>query len=600
MKEARVNAISIDYQRYIINEQQYVESARYKQDRAFWQEKLPLLPPPRIASDPGKIKSSAREKLVLPHNKFDIIEQYCRHNNIATFHYFLAVIACYFSRVYQQESIVIAVPVLNRPVAFKKSVGLFTNILPLHIQLSSSSFIELAKNINKDLRKLYRHQRLPLGEMLRLAQSTQAIPYDIKLSYEQFDLSSSLDNCNVSVSNLSNNVQNHPLSIFVRDYGVKQDVTVDFDYQLDCFSDFSISSVMETFNLLLDLPASGNDQYLQWPLLNHNNREKLQKYSRGDLLNCPYPTLTTAFEKQALQIPNHIAVFSKYNTLSYAALNAKANQLARLLLNQGVRSGDVVALYQYRSVDMMVSILSVLKAGAAYLPIDPRNPIQRTQIIIDDANIRYVLVNSAEMAARWCDNITMDAQHIEIIDVTADYHSEFNTENLNITISTRDLAYIIYTSGTTGKPKGVMVEHGAASNRIYWQQTQFPIAQNSTLIQKTPYSFDVSVWELFWGSYAGAKLLFAEPGEEGSPEQLLVSIVQHQVTAIHFVPSMFSACLEYWENTDKNLHPTADEPLAVRLQSLLYVICSGEPLLADQVKRFKTISHNTFITHATD
>jgi amino acid adenylation domain-containing protein len=260
-------------------------------------------------------------------------------------------------------------------------------------------------------------------------------------------------------------------------------------------------------------------------------------------------------------------------SLTYAQLNDRANQLAHVLRAAGVRPGHVVALMVERSFAMITGILGIIKAGAAYLPVPPDNPPDRIAFLLQDGGVNVLL--AAKQAAS---QIGFGGLIIDLDDPDVYRGSTANPVVVN---TPRDLAYVIYTSGSTGKPKGVMIEHRSLVNRLHWMQRAYPIDESDVILQKTPYYFDVSVWELFWWAIQGAKLCFLMPGGERNPLAIVESIKRHHVSVMHFVPSMLNVFLEY----------LAAKPASVLsgLASVRRVFASGEALTSSHVRKFNDI-----------
>jgi amino acid adenylation domain-containing protein len=259
--------------------------------------------------------------------------------------------------------------------------------------------------------------------------------------------------------------------------------------------------------------------------------------------------------------------------LTYAQLNDKANKLAHLLRAEGVRPGHIVALMVERSFAMIIGILGIVKAGGAYLPVSPDNPPDRIDYMLKDAGVKILLVQK-----KTAGQIVFGGLSINLDDLDVYLGS---TENPAILNKPQDLAYVIYTSGSTGKPKGVMIEHRSLVNRLHWMQQAYPIDESDVILQKTPYYFDVSVWELFWWALRGAKLCFLVPGGERHPLAIVEAIKKHNVTVMHFVPSMLNVFLEY-------LDGKADSVLR-SLASVQRVFASGEALTPSHVRKFNDI-----------
>ncbi len=260
-------------------------------------------------------------------------------------------------------------------------------------------------------------------------------------------------------------------------------------------------------------------------------------------------------------------------TLSCAQLNARANQVAHLLRANGIGAGCIVGLLVERSFAMMIGLLGILKSGAAYLPIAPDNPPERIRYLLQDANVRVLLTQEKHAQFSGFEG--------KIFNLESPALFAGPSENPGGGADPGDLAYVIYTSGSTGKPKGVMVEHRSVLNRLHWMQCAYPIGPGDVVLQKTPYYFDVSVWELFWWAMYGAKLCLLRPGGEKLPMVLLDTIRRQQVTVLHFVPSMLNVFLEYLDGRDA--------ASLTSLASLRRIFASGEALMPSHVRKFNDL-----------
>ena len=276
-------------------------------------------------------------------------------------------------------------------------------------------------------------------------------------------------------------------------------------------------------------------------------------------------------EAQVEARPGATAVVCGDQSLTYAELNARVNRLAHRLRAEGVGPGSIVALMVERSLAMIVGILGIVKAGAAYLPVPPDHPAERTRYMLDDGGVRILLVHGKTAGRFAFSGLALDL----------DEPLEGETANPVLLNKPDDLVYVIYTSGSTGKPKGVMIEQRALVNRLRWMQAAYPIGPGDVILQKTPYSFDVSVWELFWWALQGATLAFLVPGGERNPLALVEAVRKHRVSVMHFVPSMLNVFLEY-------LDAKGDGALK-SLSSLKRVFASGEALTPSHVRKFNAL-----------
>jgi len=283
-----------------------------------------------------------------------------------------------------------------------------------------------------------------------------------------------------------------------------------------------------------------------------------------------YPTEVTLhelFEAQVKRTPGAVALVFETAILSYDELNRRANRLARYLRSLGVGPEVLVGLCAERSVEMVVGLLGILKAGGAYVPLDPNYPRERLRHMVEDARMG-VLLAQRHLVERLPPIegtvLCLDDQWSQIV--------EHGDDNAAPSASAENLAYVIFTSGSTGRPKGAMNEHRAITNRLFWMQEQYGLTPSDRVLQKTPFSFDVSVWEFFWPLLFGARLVVARPRGHQDAAYLVDTIVAHEITTVHFVPSMLQVFL--------------DERDVERCGCLKRVICSGEALPFELQERF--------------
>ncbi len=305
--------------------------------------------------------------------------------------------------------------------------------------------------------------------------------------------------------------------------------------------------------------------------------QKQQILSQFNRPSVDYPSeqkIHQLFEAQVERTPEAIALSFADQTLSYAQFNQKTNQLARVLQAKNIQQGDIVAVLAERSVEMMIAIFAILKAGASYLPLSPELPTERVEFILQDTQTKLVLTQ-----AQWMDHYPPESFTCPRLMLAQNSDTSLAETNLNLDISPQSVAYIIYTSGSTGLPKGVMIQHFALTNRLWWMQKAYPLSEQDCVLQKTPISFDVSIWELFWWSFTGARLHLLVPGGEKEPLLIEQAIAQHQVSTLHFVPSMLQIFLHHLEQK-KAQAPTFAMPPCIK-----QLFTSGEALAAPLVTR---------------
>ncbi|MGW9174096.1 non-ribosomal peptide synthetase [Streptomyces decoyicus] len=271
--------------------------------------------------------------------------------------------------------------------------------------------------------------------------------------------------------------------------------------------------------------------------------------------------------------PDRAAVTSDHGSFTYGELDRRANRLARTLRAAGAGPGTQVAVSVERSCEMLVAVFAVLKAGAAYVPVDLGHPPARNAYILRDCRADIVIAAPGTLEP------SLGAT--TLVDPYAPGSYDSDDSPVRHDGSSTDVAYVIYTSGSTGEPKGVMVEHRSVINRLQWMQRAYPLGAEDVILQKTPVGFDVSVWELFWWTLAGASVHLLSPGGERNPDTIASAVEAHRVTTLHFVPSMLHAFLEH---TDAGTAGRGRD-----LASLRQVFASGEALTPHHVRRFHQV-----------
>ncbi|MTD55765.1 non-ribosomal peptide synthetase [Amycolatopsis pithecellobii] len=479
-----------------------------------WQEALSGLEEPTLVGGPS-LGFPRREEFTLDGGA---LEKSARRHGVTVNAVVQGAWALTLSALTGRDDLVFGATVSGRSaeVAGADSmVGMFINTVPVRVRLSpGESLIALFARIQEEQARLLEHQHLGLADIQRTSGHSSL--FDTLVVFESYPMDSSIPLLDkVSVRDATH----YPLALLVVP-GEK--VTVRIDHDLAQFPDISLiaSWFQEVVNRFVSTP--------QLPV----GRLVLPEAESFPAVEVPETTLPELFEAQVRRTPDATAVVFEGESLTYAELDMRASTLAEGLAGVGVGPDRIVGVRQDRSLDLVVSLLGVLKAGGAYLPLDPSYPEGRLDFMISDAVPVVVLPAALERRAE---------------------PRRPGSDNA---------AYVIYTSGSTGRPKGVVVTHRAIVNRLLWMQHEYGLAGGDAVLQKTPSSFDVSVWEFFWPLITGAMLVVARPGGHRDPDYL--ASVMGRVTTVHFVPSMLRAY--------------GDRPLPKR------VICSGEALPADIAK----------------
>ena len=506
-------SITYSYTDFIADNQKYLHSSVFLKDKEFWKAKYQAIPEPlfnRNADNDISTDSSVvsdRVTFSIKRDSYNKMIAFSEVNGCTVFHFILGVLFTYFSRVCNKEEVVIGVPTLNRGKAkYKQTIGLFANVVPLRInQGKDINFTELMLMIKSELMECYRHQKFPIGEIYRTAfeqVKEKSNIFDISLSYINRDFNENyVTASDYDIVSMTHQHERNALTVFVREYNDERDIYIDFDYQISVFEKFMpIETVIAHFEYLLSEVLANNGKSIsELEIIPEEEKQKILYDFNNTKMEYPKEkTIHGLFEEQVNRVPDHVAVVFENRRLTYQELNAKANKIAKVLRNKGVKPDSIVGIMIDRSIEIIASILGVLKAGGAYLPIDPNYPMERIKYLLEDSSTGILLTQK-----HLKDRVSYQG---EVIDIEDDGIYEGDNEELENINKASDLAYIIYTSGSTGKPKGVMIEHkGMANLKTYFQQN-YHVDEKDNMLQFASSSFDASVWEIFTSLLTGATL----------------------------------------------------------------------------------------------
>ncbi|UYY98651.1 amino acid adenylation domain-containing protein [Peribacillus frigoritolerans] len=335
----------------------------------------------------------------------------------------------------------------------------------------------------------------------------------------------------------------------------------------------SIKDIANKIYMLLDKCAnSPKSKLLHINLFAQSDKEISNLLNLTDNSFSETASLVDLFNKTINAQANENAVISNEHNFTFSELDRMSKQIESFICEISDSEDSIVGILADRSIDFLIGVLGILRSGKAYLPLDPKAPVERNNLVLNQSGTKIVLC-----AEKYIDIVPNSIRGYALETINK---SEFNYENA--TITPQSLAYIIFTSGSTGLPKGVCVNHKSVVNRIEWMQNSFPLCADDVILHKTPATFDVSVWELFWWLIAGCKVTLLPPNQEANPESIIEAIENNSVTTMHFVPSMLNAFLDYVESTGS----------ISRIKSLRQVFCSGEALSPNHVQKFYALFDN--------
>ncbi|MGC4060228.1 MAG: amino acid adenylation domain-containing protein [Aquabacterium sp.] len=542
----------------------------------YWREQLRLIDEPtRLANAlPRPTHDVAHEATssghAMHHSTLDEqatrrLGEFARRERVTLNTLVQAAWALLLQRYTGQQAVAFGATVAGRPgdlPGADRLMGLFINTLPM------ISAPRADQRVGDWLRELQarnvasrEHEHTPLFEIQRWAgQSGQGL-FDSILVFENYPIDEVLQQSapgGLAISGVQGQDDTHyPMTVSVMHDG--KTVRLHYGYARAHFDAQTVAMVATHVTALLSQLGQDAERRLgEVDLLSDAEQAQLRQWGRNAQRYPVTQLVHQLIESQAQQRPEATALIFGDQQLSHAQLNQRANQLAHHLIAQGVGPDVKVGIAVERSIEMVVGLLAVLKAGGAYVPLDPDYPSERLAYMIEDSRIKLLLTQS-HLADKLPGQGGVAMLALDRLDL-----SQQPTHNPDMPVHPENLAYVIYTSGSTGRPKGAANRHRSLHNRLAWMQDAYQLTSQDTVLQKTPFSFDVSVWEFFWPLMEGARLAVAKSGDHAEPARLVELIRRHGVTTLHFVPSMLQAFV-------------AHEGIEA-CTTLKRVVCSGEAL----------------------
>ncbi|MGH3853382.1 MAG: amino acid adenylation domain-containing protein, partial [Pseudonocardiaceae bacterium] len=552
----------------------YRESSAFTADRDYWAAKLANLPAFVTLghADPHRSPGRTRATAHLAQPVMDGLIQTATQARVPLPVLFVAAQFIFLTRLTGETDIVLGLPVTARFGQAAKNVpGMMSNIVPLRLAVDPATpRNEFLTRVATEMRLALRHQRYRYEDLRRdLGLSEDSGPLvgpHVNIMVFDYDL------WFVGSKGTPHNLTIGPVEdLALAVYGGAADTPwrLDLDGNSELYRSVELTAHLHRLlRVLTDLSASDHARPISdIDVLAARDRHRLLVDWNDTARALPATTVSELFEAQVTRTPAGQAVVFRDESVTYDELNRRANQLAHLLVARGIGPEDVVAVAVPRSIELVVSLLAVLKAGAAYLPIDPDHPADRVAVMLRDARPLLVL-RAPDTGHQLSASTTPPALPIDAsLQLTG-----FCEHNPARPLRPANPVYVIYTSGSTGTPKGVANTHGAVANRLLWMQERYRLTSADRVLHKTPSGFDVSAWEFFWPLITGAALVVAEPDGHKDLTYLAEIIRERHITTVHFVPAMLRVFLA--------------EPAAAGCRSLRRVICSGEALPGDLVERF--------------
>ena len=518
----------------------------------------------------------------LPADLSRALRELARHQGATLFMLLLAAYQVLLFRYSGQRELRVGVPVANRGRAeSERLIGFFVNTQVLGAEMNEhESFVAFLDRTRQAVLGAQAHQELPFERLVEALQPERSLSYNPLFQVAYNHLPSQRDGLRElpSADGRGLTLESLELDVGIAKFDLMLSteesrdglVRGQFGYATDLFDSATVAQMRESFLQLLQALRNDPRQAVgRLPMLGGNDREQLL-YGWNDT-TADFPDqvqLHSLIERQVAATPDALAVQFGDQQLSYRDLNGRANQLARWLREQGVGPDVLVGVCAERSLELVLALLAIVKAGGAYVPMDPDYPRERLEHMLADSGVQLLLTQQpllAQLPGSHARTFCLDSEWAQV--------QALDSSDLPALGSPQNLAYLIYTSGSTGKPKGAGNSHAALINRLHWMQKAYQLAPSDRVLQKTPFSFDVSVWEFFWPLLTGAALVVAEPGAHRDPLELRRVINAGAVSVLHFVPSMLQAFVVSGE--------------LEHCPSLRQVMCSGEALPYELQQQFR-------------
>ncbi|MDZ8110306.1 MAG: amino acid adenylation domain-containing protein [Nostoc sp. DedQUE12a] len=572
---------------------QYADFAIWQRDRIqgeflatklkYWKQQLsgelPVLQLPADRPRPSVTTfAGAKQYFTFSTTLTNALKQLSKREDATLFMSLLAAFNILLYRYTHQEDILIGSPIANRNRAeLEGMLGLFVNTLVLRNNLTGNpTFRELLYRVRQVTLDAYAHQDLPFEMLVEELQPERDLSRN-PLYEVMFVLQNTPTNVQevsgLTLRTLDFDSGTSQLDIFLSMFESQDGLTGCLEYNTDIFDATTISQFINNYQTLLEnILANPEQRICELSLLTAAEQEQLLFNFNQTSREYKNLSLNQLFEQQVELTPDSLALIYESEELTYSQLNYQANQLANYLQKHGVTKETLVAICLERSIDMVVGILAILKAGGTYIPLDPSYPVERLNFMLLDSQAS-ILISQQKILEK----LSLSSSKIVCLDIQKDEIAQQNPENpINIS-KPEHLAYIIYTSGSTGTPKGVLGTHRGTVNGLHWLWKTYPFSPEEVCCQKTAISFVDSVWEIFSPLLQGIPTVIISNATLLDPQLFIEALAHHKVTRLILVPSLLRLLLDNYHHLTK------------KLSQLKLWITSGEALSINLAKTFREL-----------
>lgn len=585
----KLDELKITYKDYSEWQEGLFEKGELNKQEAYWlntfKDNIPVLNMPTDYIRPNIQKFNGKKiSMDIPTDIVEKVRELEKGTGVTLYMIMLAAYNILLSKYSEQEDIVVGCPTAGRQHAdLDNIIGMFVNTVAIRNKPEGKKCIqEFLAEVKEKSIEAFENEAYPFEELvnkLKLNKDLSRNPlFDTMFVLQNMGVPSmEIEGLKFCGYNIENNVSKFDLTIEAVE--AKEDIVLNLEYSTSLFKEETIIRLAGHFITILEAMASNPKKRIEEiDIVSDIEKNRILKVFNDTKAEYPKEeTINRLFRQQAARTPNKRAVSFGSNSLTYGEIDDRSDKLAHTLREKGACAEKIVAVLMERSLEMSTALMAVLKSGAAYLPISPDYPLERIKFMLEDSGA--VLLITQEKFVSWISeqDIISEEKLVNLNDESL--YSGCSVTDCESVNNSHNIAYIIYTSGSTGTPKGVMIEHYSLINRLNWMQKMYPIGEGDIILQKTTYTFDVSVWEQFWWALNGAAVHFLEPGGEKDPEAIVKAIEEHKITTMHFVPSMLNMFLEYIDGKVD----------LKRLKTLKQVFASGEALGAQQVIRFNRL-----------
>lgn len=563
-KEVLLKANKNSYTEYLKMEEEYLNSKRYLKNMNFWNEKFAVLPDDFLYNTSDSV-SGKRQTFNLDHIQSKKINNFVQEKKCSLNTFFITILIIYINKLFNKEDIVIGTPIFNRTGIQKSMVGMFTSTLPFRFQLDKSlSIAELLKKIDSELKHCFLHQKYPydcLIKDLELGKRGYDSLFKMSVNYYNTKFLPHINGIKTSAEEYYSGAQSYSLQLTVKEW-LEDIITLNYDYKVLDYTDEEIKTMHKgILNIIKEILDNENININEITLI--SNTEFKYRIFDSNLTECKYPqkTVCELFEEKAIEHPNKIALEFNNQRITYSELSEKTNQLANYLLENKIGKNSIVAIIMNHSIELIVSILGVLKTGAGYLPIDPDTPTKRIDFIIEDSGSWLILTNYNISGLALLDRNIVDVNKLDI--------HKYSSKAPDIDVRLSDIVYIIYTSGSTGKPKGVILEHKGLTNYICWASKKYLKDRMDVMAFYSSISFDLAVTSIFAPLISGNSIIIYDKNDT---EFVLHKILkENKTTVLKLTPAHLTLMkgLDYSHSILKSLI-VGGEDLKVSLAKEIY------------------------------